>query len=49
MRVARESGMFASGHLVYTVSPVHTDEYYSGVAREIAALGVDSVGIRAAC
>ena len=33
MRVARESGMFASGHLVYTVSPVHTDEYYGGVAR----------------
>ena len=46
MRVARESGMFASGHLVYTVSPVHTDEYYGGVAREIAALGVDSVGIK---
>ena len=46
MRVARASGMFASGHLVYTVSPVHTDEYYSGVAREIAALGVDSVGIK---
>ena len=39
-------GMFASGHLVYTVSPVHTDEYYGGVAREIAALGVDSVGIK---
>lgn len=46
MRVARESGMFASGHLVYTVSPVHTDEYYGGVARSIAALGVDSVGIK---
>ena len=46
MRVARESGMFASGHLVYTVSPVHTDEYYGVVANEIAALGVDSVGIK---
>ena len=46
IRVARESGMFASGHLVYTVSPVHTDEYYRGVARAIAGLGVDSVGIK---
>ena len=46
VRVARESGMFASGHLVYTISPVHTDEYYGGVAGEIAALGVDSVGIK---
>ena len=46
IRVARESGMFASGHLVYTVSPVHTDEYYYGVARAIARLGVDSVGIK---
>jgi len=46
VRIARESGMFASGHLVYTVSPVHTDEYYGGVAGKIAALGVDSVGVK---
>ena len=46
IRVAKESGMFASGHLVYTVSPVHTDEYYRGIARAIARLGVDSVGIK---
>ena len=46
IRVAKDSGMFASGHLVYTVSPVHTDEYYRGVARAIARLGVDSVGIK---
>lgn len=46
VRVAKACGMFASAHVVYTVSPVHTDEYYVAKAKEIAALGVDSVGIK---
>jgi pyruvate/oxaloacetate carboxyltransferase len=31
---------------VYTVSPVHTDEYYAERIRELLALGVDRVGVK---
>lgn len=45
-RTAKEAGLFISGHVVYTISPVHTDEYYAKKAREIVALGVDSIGLK---
>lgn len=46
VKTAQDAGMFVSGHVVYTVSPVHTDGYYEKKAREIIELGVDSLGIK---
>jgi oxaloacetate decarboxylase (Na+ extruding) subunit alpha len=46
IRTGKDVGLFISGQVVYTVSPVHTDTYYSRKAREIVALGVDSIGLK---
>ena len=43
---AKRLGMHTVGGLVYTESPVHTDEYYVGKARELLKLGVDGVFIK---
>lgn len=40
---AKQEGLYVCAGLVYTVSPVHTDAYYQEVARQLLALGVDSV------
>jgi oxaloacetate decarboxylase (Na+ extruding) subunit alpha len=46
IRVGKEEGLHVCAGLVYTLSPVHTDEYYQGVARELVRLGADSVLIK---
>jgi oxaloacetate decarboxylase alpha subunit len=46
VRTAKDVGLFISGQVVYTVSPVHTDAYYAAKAREIVRLGVDSIGLK---
>jgi oxaloacetate decarboxylase alpha subunit len=46
IRTAKDVGLFVSGQVVYTVSPVHTEAYYARKAREIVALGVDSIGLK---
>ncbi|HEX2177491.1 MAG TPA: pyruvate carboxylase subunit B [Nocardioidaceae bacterium] len=46
IRVGLEEGLHVCAGLVYTLSPVHTDEYYQGVARELVRLGADSVLIK---
>lgn len=46
IKTCKEIGLFVSGHVVYTISPVHTDTYYAEKVREIVALGVDSVGLK---
>ncbi|MGH3357252.1 MAG: hypothetical protein ACRDO7_00520, partial [Nocardioidaceae bacterium] len=46
VRVGKEEGLHVCAGLVYTYSPVHTDEYYQGIARELVELGVDSVMIK---
>lgn len=46
IRVGKEEGLFVCAGLVYTLSPVHTDEYYQNVARELVQLGADSVLIK---
>jgi oxaloacetate decarboxylase (Na+ extruding) subunit alpha len=46
VRTARAAGLFVSGQVVYTVSPVHTDAYYAKKAQEVVALGVSSVGLK---
>lgn len=46
VKTAKNADMFVAAHVIYTVSPVHTDAYYEKKAQEIVALGVDSVGIK---
>lgn len=43
---AKRHGLHVVGGLVYTVSPVHTDAYYAGKAKQLIALGVDAVFIK---
>jgi oxaloacetate decarboxylase alpha subunit len=46
IRAARRVGLHTVPGLVYTVSPVHTDEYYTRKAVELIRLGVDGVFIK---
>lgn len=46
IRTGQEEGLYVCAGLVYTLSPVHTDEYYQQVARELVRLGADSVLIK---
>ncbi len=43
IRIARAQGLKVQLCLVYTISPVHTDDYYARKAAEIAGLDVDFV------
>ncbi len=43
---AQAAGMTVTAMAVYTVSPVHTDEYYVARIEELVALGADRVGIK---
>lgn len=45
-RVAKAAGLEVEMPLVFTVSPVHTDEYYAKKATELAKLNVDVVKIK---
>jgi oxaloacetate decarboxylase (Na+ extruding) subunit alpha len=46
VRASKAEGLYVAGGVVYTVSPVHTDEYYARKARELVALGVDAVFLK---
>ncbi len=46
IRVGLQLGMSVSAGLVYSLSPVHTDEHYVERAKRLMALGVDSVCIK---
>jgi oxaloacetate decarboxylase alpha subunit len=46
VRAAKRVGLYTAGGVVYTVSPVHTDDYYGRKTRELIALGVDAVFIK---
>ncbi len=46
VRAAKEVGLYVAAGVVYTISPVHTDEYYARKAREIVALGVDALYLK---
>jgi len=46
IRAARKHGIHTVPGLVYSHSPVHTDEYYVGKARELLAIGVDGIFIK---
>jgi pyruvate/oxaloacetate carboxyltransferase len=43
---AKAAGMTVTAVTVYTVSPVHTDEYYRERIEELVALGADRVGVK---
>jgi pyruvate/oxaloacetate carboxyltransferase len=44
-RIAKQLGLQCAGSLTFAVSPVHTDAYYVGKARELLAAGVDTIGL----
>jgi len=46
VRAAKRVGLYTAGGIVYTVSPVHTDDYYVRKTRELVSLGVDAVYIK---
>jgi oxaloacetate decarboxylase (Na+ extruding) subunit alpha len=46
VQASRAAGLYVDGGVVYTVSPVHTDDYYADKARELVALGVDAVFVK---
>ena len=46
VRAAKRVGLYTAGGVVFSVSPVHTDEYYARKMRELAKLGVDAVFIK---
>ena len=46
VRAAKRAGLHTVAGLVYTVSPVHTDDYYAAKARELVELDVDGVFIK---
>lgn len=43
---SKKYGLHVSVILFYTISPIHTDEYYANKASELARLGADSICIR---
>jgi oxaloacetate decarboxylase (Na+ extruding) subunit alpha len=46
VRAAKNVGLHVSGGVVYSLSPVHTDEYYTRKIRELVSLGVDAVFLK---
>src|SRR3954467_14847000 len=46
VRAAKKVGLYTAGGVVYTVSPVHTDEYYLKNSAELLALGVDAIYLK---
>ncbi len=46
IRFAKEAGAHVQGAMVYTISPVHTDENFIKVAQELVDMGVHSLCIK---
>ncbi len=46
VRAAKRVGLYTAAGVVYTESPVHTDEYYARKIRELVGLGVDAVYLK---
>ena len=46
IRAARGEGIYTVPGLVYSHSPVHTDDYYASKARQLVEIGVDGVFIK---
>lgn len=46
IRYAHEAGLQVMASLIYSLSPVHTDEHFAAKARETVALGVDGIYLK---
>lgn len=46
VRAAKKIGLYVAAGVVYTVSPVHTDEYYARKIKELVALGADAIYLK---
>ena len=46
IETAKKVGAIVKGVLSYTISPVHTIEYYVNVARELIDMGIDIISIK---
>lgn len=46
VRAAKDVGAHAQGTLAYTISPVHTLQYWLDMAKQVEDLGVDSICIK---
>lgn len=46
VRSAHEAGMQVNAMLTYTLSPVHTDEYFVARARELVAMKADFISVK---
>lgn len=46
IKYAKEAGMIAQAALCITYSPVHTVEYYTGIAEELIAAGADEICLK---
>lgn len=46
IQAAKKAGAHVQAAMVYTVSPIHTNEHYTGLARQLAEMGADSICIK---
>jgi oxaloacetate decarboxylase alpha subunit len=46
VRAAKQVGLYVDAGVVYTVSPVHTDNYYVKKIKELVALGADAIFLK---
>ncbi|HBI27448.1 MAG TPA: pyruvate carboxylase subunit B, partial [Peptococcaceae bacterium] len=46
MREVRRTGMHAQACVVYTISPVHTNQHYLETALRLQDMGADSICIK---
>src|SRR5689334_9015733 len=46
VRAAKKVGLYVDAGVVYTVSPVHTDQYYARKIKELVALGTDAIFLK---
>lgn len=46
MKAVKKAGKHAQGTICYTTSPVHTPELFVTMAKEMAAMGADSIAIK---
>jgi oxaloacetate decarboxylase alpha subunit len=46
VKAGKKAGLYVDAGVVYTVSPVHTDQYYAKKIRQLVALGVDAIFLK---